>query len=72
MKKKDLKASDLINAQNRANQKAKKLIRVLGLEDVVARNNKVFQINSDGTEKVLKESRFKSKKVTKGTFKLLK
>jgi hypothetical protein len=72
MNKKDLNATDLINAQNRANQKAKKLIRILGLEDVVARNNKVFQINSDGTEKMLKESRFKSKKVIKGTFKLLK
>lgn len=72
MNKKDLTATDLINAQNRANFKAKKLIRILGLEDVVARNNKVFQINSDGSEKMLKESRFKSKKVTKGTFKLLK
>lgn len=72
MHKKDINAADLINAQNRVNQKAKKLIRILGLEDVVARNNKVFQINSDGTEKILKESRFKSKKVTKGTFKLLK
>jgi hypothetical protein len=72
MNKKDLNASDLKNAQNRATLKAKKLIRVLGLEDVVARNNKVFQINTDGTEKMIKESRFKSKKVTKGTFKLLK
>lgn len=72
MNKKDIKVTELMNAQNRANLKAKKLIRILGLEDVVARNNKVFQINFDGTEKMLKESRFKSKKVTKGTFKLLK
>lgn len=70
--KKDIKVTDLIAAQNRVNQKAKRLIRILGLEDVVAKNNKVFQVNSDGTEKLLKESRFKSKKTVKGTFKLLK
>ena len=70
MNKKEFNAKDLINAQNRAAQKAKKIIRILGLEDTVARNNKVIQVQPNGVEVVLKESRFKSKKVNKGTFTL--
>jgi hypothetical protein len=72
MSKKDINAAELITAQKNANQKAKKLIRILGLDDVIARNNKVIQVSSDGSEKVIKESRFKSKKGKIGTFKLLK
>ncbi|MEB2778333.1 hypothetical protein SYJ56_23690 [Algoriphagus sp. D3-2-R+10] len=70
MSKKEITAKELIIAQNRANQKAKKLIRVLGLEDIVARNNKIIQISPNGTEVTIKESRFKSKKASKGIFKL--
>ncbi|WP_057936037.1 hypothetical protein [Algoriphagus resistens] len=70
MSKKELSTKDLIKAQSRAGQRAKKLIRVLGLEDMVARNNKVIQIKPNGQEVTVKESRFKSKKVQKGTFKI--
>ena len=72
MSNKEITAKQLVSAQNRANQKAKKLIRVLGLEDIVVRNNKVIQISPNGTEVILKDSRFKSKKVSKGTFTLKK
>lgn len=70
MSKKEISTKELVSAQNRANLKAKKLIRVLGLEDVVARNNKVIQISPNGTEVTIKESRFKIKKASKGTFTL--
>ncbi|SFT41390.1 hypothetical protein SAMN04489724_0650 [Algoriphagus locisalis] len=72
MSNKEISARELINAQNRATQKAKKLIRVLGLEDIVVRNNKVIQISPNGEEATIKESQYKSKKVSKGTFTLKK
>lgn len=69
---KDFKTQALISAQRKANLKAKKLIRVLGLDDVVVRQNKVIQIKPDGTEIALKDSKFVAVKGKKGTFTLKK
>lgn len=69
---KDIKTQALISAQKKANINAKKLIRVLGLDDVVVRQNKVIQIKPDGTEIAIKDSKFVAVKGKKGTFTLKK
>ncbi len=67
---KEIDAKQLIAAQKKANLKAKKLIRVLGLDDVVVRQNKVIRISPDGSEQVVKEIQHKTVKTQKGTFTL--
>lgn len=69
---KEIDAKQLIAAQRKANLKAKKLIRVLGLDDVVVRQNKVIHISPDGSEQIMKDTRFKTVKAQKGTFTLKK
>lgn len=69
---KEIKTHELISAQKKANTNAKKLIRVLGLDDVVVRQNKVIRIKPDGTEIAIKDSRFSTVKGKKGTFTLKK
>ncbi len=44
---KEFDAKQLIAAQRKANLKAKKLIRVLGMDDVVVRQNNVIHIRPD-------------------------
>jgi len=69
---KEIQTHELISAQKKANANAKKLIRVLGLDDVVVRQNKVIRIKPDGTEIAIKDSRFSAVKGKKGTFTLKK
>ncbi len=69
---KEFDAKQLIAAQRKANLKAKKLIRVLGMDDVVVRQNKVIHIRPDGSEHVVKDTQFKSVRTQKGTFTLKK
>lgn len=70
MKSKELNADQLIKAQQKANKASQKIIRVLGLEDLVVRNNKLIKIHTDGREEVIRESKFKSVKTTSGTFQI--
>jgi hypothetical protein len=69
---KEISTSELISIQKKASAKAKKLLRVLGLDDVIVRQNKVIRIKPDGTEIAIKESRFSAVKGKKGTFTLKK
>lgn len=72
MSKKDINAAELITAQKNANRESEKIIRVLGLDDMVIRNNKVIKIHPDGSEQVVQDSRFKSVRTNKGTFQIKK
>lgn len=65
---KEIDAKQLIASQRKANLKAKKLIRVLGLDDVVVRQNKVIHISPDGSERVLKDTQFKTVSTKMGIF----
>lgn len=69
---KEISTSELISIQKKASAKAKKLLRILGLDDVIVRQNKVIRIKPDGTEIAIKESRFSAVKGKKGTFTLKK
>lgn len=70
MNTKELNADQLIKAQKKANRTSQKMIRVLGLDDLVVRNNKLIKIHSDGTEEVIRDSKFKSVKINSGTFQI--
>ena len=70
MNAKELNAEQLIKAQHRANRTSQKLIWVLGLEDMVVRNNKLIKIHSDGSEEIVGDSKFKSVKITSGSFQI--
>jgi|AntRauMFilla1563_2_1112583.scaffolds.fasta_scaffold14646_1 hypothetical protein len=69
---KEISTSELISIQKKASAKAKKLLRILGLDDVIVRQNKVIRIKPDGTEIAIKDSRFSAVKGKKGTFTLKK
>jgi len=69
---KEISTSELISIQKKASAKAKKLLRILGLDDVIVRQNKVIRIKPDGTEIAIKDSRFFAVKGKKGTFTLKK
>jgi hypothetical protein len=71
MNSKELNADQLIKAQQKANRISQKLIRVLGLDDLVVRNNKLIKIHSDGSEEVVGDSKFKSVKVNSGKYLIL-
>lgn len=70
METKELNSDQLIKAQQKANKNSQKMIRVLGLEDLVVRNNKLIRINPDGTEVIVGDSKFKSVKTNKGVFQI--
>ncbi len=70
MNTKELNAENLIKAQQRANKSSQKMIRVLGLDDLVVRNNKLIKISPDGSEEVVRDSKFKSVKINRGSFQI--
>ncbi|MBN3582545.1 hypothetical protein JYB64_09095 [Algoriphagus aestuarii] len=70
MNAKELNAEQLIKAQQKANKASQKMIRVLGLEDLVVRNNKLIKIHTDGREEVVRDSKFKSVKINSGIFQI--